>query len=93
MPSVIALIIIVFDFLISIDKIKRGLIYSCIISLFKIGIMVYLIPIIIYDYKYEVQFGVSGLDFDLILIFLLTIVSIPSILNIIKLIAFRKNSK
>lgn len=92
-PSVIALIIILLDFLIAVDKIKRGLIYSCISSLIKIGIIVCIIPNIIYDYKYEVQYGASNLDFALILIGSLTIVSIPSILNIIKLITFKKNSE
>ena len=91
MPSVIALIIIVLDCLITVNIIKRGLIYSCISSLIKIGIIVLFIPNTIYNYKYEMKYGVSNLDFDLILIFLLTIVAIPSILNTIKLISLRKN--
>ena len=90
MPSIFALIIIVLDFLITIDKIKRGLIYSCISSLIKIGIIACFVPSIIYDYKYEIQYGISNLSFDLILIASLAIVTIPSILNIIKLITFRK---
>lgn len=90
MPSIFALIIIVLDFLITIDKIKRGLIYSCISSLIKIGIIACFVPSIIYDYKYEIQYGISNLSFDLILIVSLAIVTIPSILNIIKLITFRK---
>lgn len=49
MPSIIALIIIILDFLIAVDKIKKGLIYSCIISVIKIGIIIYIIPITIYD--------------------------------------------
>lgn len=90
MPSVISLIIIVLDFFITIGKIKRGLIYSFIISLIKIGIIVLLIPITFHDYKYEMQYGQSNFKFDLILIISLIIVTIPSILNTINLISLRK---
>jgi len=92
MPSVITFIVILFDFLITLDKIKKGLIYSCINSIIKIGIIVCFVPITIRDYKYEMRFGVSNLDFDIIAIVLLTIVTIPSILNIIKLIKSKKKT-
>lgn len=92
MPSVIALLVILFDFLITLDQIKRGLIYSCINSIIKIGIIVCFIPTAISDYKYEMKFGVSNLDFDIIVIVALTMVTIPSILNIIKLIKSKKKS-
>ena len=92
MPSVIALLVILFDFLITLDKIKKGLIYSCINSIIKIGIIACFIPTTISDYKYEMKFGVSNLDFDIIVIVLLIIVTIPSILNIIKLIKSKKKS-
>lgn len=92
MPSVIALLVILFDFLITLDKIKKGLIYSCINSIIKIGIIACFIPTTISDYKYEMKFGASNLDFDIIVIVLLTIVTIPSILNIIKLIKSKKKS-
>lgn len=92
MPSVIALLIILFDFLITLDKIKKGLIYSCINSIIKIGIISCFISTTISDYKYEMKFGVSDLKFDIIVIVLLTIVTIPSILNIIKLIKSKKKS-
>ena len=90
MPSVIALVIIILDFLITVDKIKRGLVYSCISCLIKIGSIALVIPSTIYDYKYEMQYGVSNLDFDLLLISLLIIFTIPSFLNIIKLISLKK---
>lgn len=91
MPSVIALLVILFDFLITLDKIKKGLIYSCINSIIKIGIIACFIPTTINDYKYEMKlFGESNLDFDIIVIVSLTIVTIPSILNIIKLIKSKK---
>lgn len=89
MPSIIALTVIVFDFLITVGKIKRGLIYSCINSLIKICIIGCVIPSTIYDYKYEIKYGVSNLYFDLILIVALTIITIPSILNITKLIKLK----
>lgn len=85
-PSTIALTVIVFDFLITVGKIKGGFIYSCINSIIKICIIGYVISSIISDYKYEIQYGVSNLDFDLILIVALTIITIPSILNMVKLI-------
>ena len=89
MPSVIAFLVIVFDFLITLDKIKRGLIYSCINSIIKIGIMACFIPTAISDYKYEMKLGLSNFDFDLIIIVALTIITIPSIINIIKLIKLK----
>lgn len=92
-PSVIALIVTILDLLITVDKIKRGLIYSCISSLIKIGIIIYLIPSIISNYKYGVQYNVSNLSFELILITFLTIITIPSILNITKLISSKKHNK
>ncbi len=92
-PSVFALLIIVLDFLITIGKIKKGLIYSCISTLIKIGIIILFIPSTIYDFKYELQYGASNLDFDLILIVLLVIITIPSILNTIRLNFLRKNNK
>ena len=93
MPSIIALSLILIDFLITIDKIKRGLIYSCIISLIKISIIVLIIPATIDEYKYEMQYGFSNFSFDLILIALLVVVTIPSILNALKFISLRKNNK
>ena len=92
MPAVIALLVTLFDFLITLDKIKKGLIYSCINSIIKIGIIACFIPTTISDYKYEMKFGVSNLDFDIIVIVLLIIVTILSILNIIKLIKSKKKS-
>lgn len=93
MPSIFALLIIILDFLITIEKIKKGLVYSYISSLIKIGGIVLFIPSTIYDYKYEMKFGVSNLNFDLILIVLLIVAIIPSILNIIKLTILRKSQK
>ena len=93
MPSIIALSLILIDFLMTIDKIKKGLIYSCIISLIKISIIVLSIPDTIHEYKYEMQYGVSNFSFDLILIALLVVVTIPSVLNAIKFISSRKNNK
>lgn len=92
-PSIIALIIIILDLLITVDKIKKGLVYSCISSLIKIVTIICFIPSTIYNFKYEAEYGVSNLSFDLLIIFLLVIILIPSILNIIKLIKFKKNSK
>ena len=92
MPSILALLIIVIDFFITVGKIKKGLIFSCISTLIKIGIIILLIPSTIYDYKYELEFGVSNFDFDLTLIVLLVIIAIPSVLNTIRLKFLRKSN-
>lgn len=91
-PSLFATLVIVFDFLITIDKIKKGLIYSCINSKIKIRIIVLAILAAISEYKYHLQYGVSNLYFDIVIIVALTIVTIPSILNIIKLIKSKKKT-
>lgn len=92
-PSIIALIIIILDFLVTVGKIKKGLIYSWISSLIKVGSIVLLIPSFVYEYKYQMQYGVSDLKFDFILIIGLIVIAIPSILNTIKLMALRKKSE
>ena len=88
-PSIIALTVIIFDFLITVGKIKKGLIYSCMNSVIKICIIGCIIPSIISDYTYEIKYGVSNLDFELILIVALIIITIPSILNMAKLIKLK----
>lgn len=89
-PSIIALLIIILDFLITIEKIKKALVYSYVSTLIKIGIIILFIPSIIYDYKYEIKYGVSNLEFYFIVIVLLVIATIPSIFNIIKLTIEKK---
>ena len=86
MPSVIAMLVIIFDFLITLDKIKKGLIYSCINSIIKIGIICCLLLAAISDYK----FGASNLELYIIVIVGLIVITIPSVLNIIKLIKSKK---
>lgn len=88
-PSFFAFIIIAFDLLVTIDKIKRGLIYSFVSSIIKICIIIYFIPITIYDYNYQMQYGVSNLSFDLILLVFLILVTIPSVLNVIKILKLK----
>ena len=85
LPSIAALIIIVFDLLIAIDKIKKGLSFSYHSSIIKIWIIIPIIKSTIFDFGYEMQYGVSNLSFDITLIVLLAIATVPSILNIIKL--------
>lgn len=90
LPSVIALLVILFDFLITLGKVKKGLIYSCINSIIKIGIIICFVPNTISEYKYEMEFGASNFEFDIIVIVALIIVTIPSILNSIKLVKLKK---
>ena len=88
-PSIFALLIIILDFLVTIGKIKKGLRYSCISTLIKVGIIILSISDTVYEYKYELQYGISNLNLYLILIVLLVIITIPSILNIIRIIFLR----
>lgn len=88
-PSIFAFIIIAFDLLVTIGKIKRGLIYSCVSSIIKICFIIYFIPTTIYDYNYQMQYGVSNLSFDLILLVFLILVTIPSVLNVIKILKLK----
>ena len=90
LPSIIALLVILFDFLITLGTVKKGLIYSCINSIIKIGIILCFIPNTISEYKYEMEFGASNFEFDIIIIVALIIVTIPSILNSIKLVNVKK---
>lgn len=93
LPSIIVCLNIVLDFLVTVGKIKKGLIYSCISALIKMIIIIILIPNTIYEYHYELQYGVSNLKFDLILIISLILITIPSILNVIRLIILRTSYK
>ena len=52
--------------------------------------MICFIPNTISEYKYEMEFGASNFEFDIIVIVALIIVTIPSILNSIKLVNVKK---
>ena len=52
--------------------------------------MICFIPNTISEYKYEMEFGASNFEFDIIVIVALIIVTIPSILNSIKLVKVKK---
>ena len=90
LPSLIAVAIGVIDILIAVDKIKKGLIYSIIVSIIKCIFIIMLIPLVIENFLYELQHGYSNLSFDLILLVLLIVITIPSILNVLKLWKKRK---
>ena len=90
MPSVIAFLIILADFLIVIDKVRPAIAYCVVSNLVKLGIIIQFIPMTLYNYSYEKQFGVSNLKFDLTCIMLLAIITIPSIYNTIKYFALKK---
>ena len=93
LPSIIACLNIMLDFFVTIGKIKKGSIYSCISTLIKMVIIIVAISNTIHEYKYELQYGTSNLNFDLILIVALIVITIPSILNAIRLIFLRKDNK
>ena len=93
LPALISLVIILIDFLITIGKIKNGLFYSCLISLVKLGFIIVLMPSTIYNYNYQQQYGYSNLEFDIYLIVFLIIISIPSIINSIRLFSLRRQIK
>lgn len=90
MPSIIAFLIILADFLIVIDKVRPAIAYCVVSNLVKLGIIIQFIPMTLYNYSYEKKFGVSNLKFDLTCIILLAIITIPSIYNTIKYFALKK---
>ena len=90
MPSVIAFLIVLADFLIVIDKVRPAIAYCVVSNLVKLGIIIQFIPMTLYNYSYEKKFGVSNLKFDLTCIMLLAIITIPSIYNTIKYFALKK---
>ena len=93
MPSVLAFILVLFDFLISIDKIKKGLTYSVLSTLIKLGAIALFIPSTMYSIQQEMKGNLSNFQFDLTCIVLLIVVAIPSILNIVKFINLKKQEK
>lgn len=97
LPSLLALIITMLDFLIATNKINGHytgqLIYSCFSTIVKIGVILLLIPLLIDDLKYKLNGYSSNLNFNLIVIALLIIISIPSILNITKLVSRKKRKQ
>ena len=90
MTSIIAFLIVLADFLIVIDKVRPAIAYCVVSNLVKLGIIMQFIPMTLYNYSYEKQFGVSNLKFDLTCITLLAIITIPSIYNTIKYFALKK---
>ncbi|MBR3511631.1 MAG: hypothetical protein IKN74_01560 [Clostridia bacterium] len=89
-PSVIALAMIVIDFLITIGHIKGGTGYSMVITIIKLIIIARFIPITIDNYNYQKRFGVSNLDFDFMVIGMLLVATIPSLFNAIRLYSNKK---
>ena len=85
LPSAIALLTIVIDFLITTDKFKGGLIYSYIITILRLGIMIIFLQSLSYDIRLEIKGLMSNLTFDLFIIIVLIVITIPSIFNIIKI--------
>lgn len=78
-PSAILFLVVLFDFLITLGKIKKGVTYSCVGSIMKIS----LIPMII-----DANGGIDS--FVILIIISLIIITIPSVLNFIRLIYIKK---
>ena len=85
LPAGIALLTIVIDFLITTDKFKGGLIYSYLITILRLGIMIIFLQSLSYDIRLEIKGLMSNLTFDLFIIIVLIVITIPSIFNIIKI--------
>lgn len=94
-PSVIALTLIIFDLLIAVDVIKKGLIYSFISSLIKILFMAFISPLAMYHLRQKIinPYTPTNLWFYILIYSILIIITVPSILNIIKIISARKKAK
>jgi len=78
-PSIIALILIVIDFLITIDVIKHGYIYSYIISVLKvvITIITLIVLILLTTNNFNIQFIIMVILPEVL-------ITIPSLININK---------
>ncbi len=76
LPSLIIFPICLFDFLIATDKIKKGLVFSCVNSIIKVGIII----VIFINARYR-----NLSDFEVLAIVFFTIMSITSIINMLKL--------
>ncbi len=81
-PSLLAIGDLVGDAIIA-SKEKKMFVYSLIESVIKIILLVLMIPSAIYDYNYQMKYGFSNLDFDIIVINFLVIMLIPSLMNMI----------
>ncbi len=85
LPGALAVGTIIIDFLITIDKIKKGYVYSMLVTIARLGLAGLLTPSLIYSIQQELDGKMSNLGFDLIVILVLVLISIPSIFNFIKL--------
>lgn len=84
-PSLIAFVFVLVDFLISIDKIKKGLVFSWVSSCIKIGLLLRILMGSVGELIEEIRMGDSNLYFIIVLFVFLFITAIPSVLNIYKL--------
>ena len=86
-PSAIALTILILDILVTIEYIKKGLLYSFLSSLIKILALIYILPSFIYDYTHQKH----NYTFFMIIISSLIIVTIPSVINIVTCLCSKKD--
>ena len=80
-PSLFALLVIIFDLLITANVIKIGFLYSCISSLLKLSITLRLLPYTISELREEMENGYSNFDLLFWLVTFLIIIAIPSVIN------------
>lgn len=80
-PSLFALLVIMFDLLITANVIKIGFLYSCISSLLKLDITLRLLPYTISELREEMENGYSNFDLFFWLVTFLIIIAIPSVIN------------
>ena len=80
-PALIGIVTIILDYLININLIKKGLLYSCIVTIIRLGIIGILLPVIIVD----LDTMPSDIVLNIYIVLTLLIMAIPSIINIIKL--------
>ncbi len=85
LPSIFAISIITIDLLITLDIIKKGLIFSYISTLIKLGIAIFALPNLYGEIIYEMNYGVSNLLVYLFLIIPCILLILPSVFNIKKL--------
>lgn len=85
LPSIFAISIITIDLLITLDVIKKGLIFSYISTLIKLGIVIFALPNLFGEIIDEMNYGFSNLLVYLFLIIPCILLIMPSVFNIKKL--------
>ena len=82
LPSIVAMGLIAVDFLITIEKIKNALAYSVFMSVFKVCLILLLLPGVVNEFAEDYRYGGSSeLNGLLLLLGLFIVIIVPSLYN------------